>query len=228
MDAWTAQIAEDDVNAGHLSSTMRRTIGREVAGLLGLRYVLAMSLLVLVATGWGQTAFAATTLPQLPANVRDQLLIDALKREIEITQLQQELAEMQGLQDSELERKIKHLEDMRTLLHVNSEVRGLVQEAPELTGQYWRILEIDTPPPACRCLRYASVRWLGRGEQAGQAVIRLDGELHEVGVGDDVGDAGCRLQEADGSQAVLACGGSSRPLRLFNPLNAPPAGPAAQ
>ena len=160
--------------------------------------------------------------PPLPAQIRDQLEIDSLQREIRIINLQQELARLQGPQDSELERKIKQLGDMRQLLEINAEVRMLVQEAPELDNQYWRILEVDSPPPACRCLEGARVHWLGRGEQAGQAVIRLDGEMVEAQVGEAIGGGNCRLAEADERRAVLTCGGRRKVHALYSPVRATP------
>ena len=165
------------------------------------------------------TAQEPTAPPRLPEQLRDQAEIDRLKRQIEIIRLRQRLRELQGLQDSELERKHKQLTDMRQLLEVNSEVRDLLRKSPELDAQYRRILDIETYRPACECLDNAQVNWLGgRGEQVGQATISLDGEFLDVRIGDQLGASGCSLQVADTESATIACGGATRTL-VHNPIN---------
>ena len=115
----------------------------------------------------------------------------------------------------------RQLGDMRLLLEVNSEVRDLLQGSPELDAQYRRILNIDAPPPACGCLDTAQVNQIGKGEQAGGAVIFLSGAYHDLQIGDRVGDSACILQDAgaDTDSATLTCAGSSRTLTLFNIAN---------
>ena len=158
----------------------------------------------------------ARPLPSLPAKIEDQLRIESLQREIEIVKLRQQLKQLQGLQDSELERKIKQLGDMLALLEVNSEVRTLIKDAPELDAQYWQVLDMDEAPPslACACMDAARVVWLGRGGQAGQAVIRLAGGEYDTSVGETIGNSGCRLAEADADSATLACRDARRTLGL--------------
>ena len=160
----------------------------------------------------------AVALPQLPAKIRDQLEIESLQRAIEIIRLEQELEDLQGAANSDLAKKVNQLRDMQTLLEVNADVRDLAQDAPELNPYYWRILDIDTPPPACRCLEAARVNWLGRGNQAGQATVRVDGRHHEVAVGDAVGGGRCILEAADAQTATLSCGGNVKTLRLYSPV----------
>lgn len=163
-------------------------------------------------------AAPAVALPQLPEKIRDQLEIESLQRSIEIIRLEQELADLQGAANSDLAKKVDQLRDMQTLLEVNADVRDLAQEAPELTPYYWRILDVDTPPPACRCLEAARVNWLGAGPQAGQATIRFDGRHHEVAIGGAVGGSRCTLQAADAETATLSCGGDTKTLRLYSPV----------
>lgn len=180
-------------------------------------YPLALSWTVVlscsVGVSWAEDA--GRPLPPLPAKIEDQLRIESLQREIEIVKLRQELKQLQGLQDSDLERKIKQLGDMLALLQVNSEVRTLIEEAPELDAHYWQVLEIDEPLSlACGCMDAARVQWLGRGAQAGQAIIRLAGSEHQASVGETIGNSGCRLADADANGATLACRGVSKTLGL--------------
>ena len=161
---------------------------------------------------------ATVALPQLPAKISDQLQIEALQREIEIIRLEQELRDMRDAANSDLATKIKQLEDMRTLLEVNAEVRQLVQVAPELDAQYWRILDVDTPSPACRCLEALQVNWLGRGAQTGRATIRIDGQHYDVEVGGTVGSSSCTLQTANAERATFTCGNTRKTLGLYSPV----------
>ena len=190
---------------------------------LGLRRIAASCLIALgvnmaSAGAAPGPAAPAVALPQLPEKIRDQLEIESLQRSIEIIRLEQELADLQGAANSDLAKKVDQLRDMQTLLEVNADVRDLAQEAPELTPYYWRILDVDTPPPACRCLEAARVNWLGAGPQAGQATIRFDGRHHEVAIGGAVGGSRCTLQAADAETATLSCGGDTKTLRLYSPV----------
>ena len=190
-----------------------------------MRRWLRLAVVALAALGAGTAHLAlaaapeAVALPQLPAKISDQLQIEALQREIEIIRLEQELRDMRGAANSDLAKKIKQLEDMRSLLEVNAEVRQLVQAAPELDATYWRILEIDTPSPACRCLETVQVNWLGSGAQAGQATIRIDGQHYDVEVGGTVGNSRCTLQAANAERATFACGDTRKTLGLYSPVS---------
>lgn len=165
-----------------------------------------------------QTPAPAVALPQLPAKVRDQLEIESLERAIEIIRLERELEDMNDAANSDLAKKVAQLQDMQTLLEVNANVRDLAQDAPELDAYYWRILDVDAPAAACRCLEAARVNWLGGGSQAGRATVRVDGRHHEVAVGDTIGDSRCILQAADAETATLSCGGNVQTLRLYSPV----------
>ena len=173
---------------------------------------------LLAASGAAAEPAASAALPQLPDKVVDQLRIEELQRQIEISRLQQELQDLRAAATSDLNGKIRQLGDMRALLEVNAEVRDLVQDAPELSADYRRILAIDALPAACRCLDAAQVNWLGTGAQAGQATVRLDGQHHDVRVGGTVGNSRCTLQAADATQATLICGGTRKTLSYYNPV----------
>lgn len=183
---------------------------------------LAVVALVVCGASTAHVASAADSgtaaLPQLPAKISDQLRIEALQREIEIMRLQQELRDIRGAANSDLAKKIKQLEDMRTLLEVNAEVRDLVQTAPELDAHYWRILEVDTPSPACRCLEAVQVNWLGSGAQTGRATIRIDGQHYDVEVGGTVGSSRCTMQAANAERATFTCGNTRKTLGLYSPV----------
>lgn len=188
-----------------------------------LRHVAAGCALALgAAAASAQTApqppAPTVALPQLPTKIRDQLEIESLQRAIQIIRLERELEDLNDDANSDLAKKVAQLQDMQTLLEVNANVRDLAQDAPELNSYYWRILDVDAPQAACRCLEAARVNWLGSGNQAGQATVRVDGRHHEVAVGDTIGDSRCILQAADAETATLSCGGNVQTLRLYSPV----------
>ena len=187
-----------------------------------LRAIWAACAIAFLATGaTAQTVpqpAPTVALPQLPTKIQDQLEIESLQRAIEIIRLERELEDLNDAANSDLAKKVAQLQDMQTLLEVNANVRDLAQDAPELNSYYWRILDVDAPTAACRCLDAARVNWLGSGNQAGQATVRVDGRHHEVAVGDTIGDSRCILQAADAETATLSCGGNVQTLRLYSPV----------
>ena len=164
---------------------------------------------------------AESALPQLPAKIRDQLEADRLRREIALEKLRRELEDLRGSGDVEVQRKIERLGELQELLEVDRDVRGLLEESPELelAREYDRIVATSEPSQsACACLENARVHWLGQGDQAGQVIVYLDGLYHDVGAGEGIGSSRCRVQEAMADGIILQCGAQRSARNLHNPV----------
>lgn len=163
---------------------------------------------------------AAPDLPELPPKVRDNLEIDRLEREIKLKKLRIQLEELQGPQDSELERKVKQLGDLEKLFEANQKVRELVRTSPELAEQYERVIGVDATPSTCVCLNEVRVHWIGPSDEPTRATLSFGGgNTLEVAVGGSVGTTACRLQAVAADLATIACGGAERRLSYFSPLD---------
>ena len=157
--------------------------------------------------------------PRLPAKIMDQLEADRLRREIALEELRGKLDQLKGSEDVEVQRKIERLGELRKLLEVNRDVRELLKESPELAREYDRVVKTSMPPQgACACLESARVHWLGQGDQAGQAIVYLEGLYHDVGAGEGIGSSRCRVQEARADGVVLQCGTQRSARSLHNPV----------
>jgi len=164
---------------------------------------------------------AAPSLPDLPPKVRDNYEIDRLKREIELKQLQIELEQLQGPQDSELERKIKQAADLEQLLVARQRIRELLRDAPEFAPLVEQFLGIDPTPATCACLAELRAHWLGDTEEPPRATLSFGGNRHiDVVVGGSVGGTACELTAVSADAATISCGGSRRALGLYSPLDA--------
>lgn len=154
----------------------------------------------------------SAVLPPLPEKIQDVLEADRLRRRKALAELNHEVREAEGVQLSELENTYQQLTKVKELLELNSEVRVLLRGSPELMPQYERVVGINPGPATCNCLDNAELNWLGQQGQEGQAYVSIAGQMHEVEVGSEIGNSGCRLAEVSvaGSSATLRCGGRSR------------------
>lgn len=164
----------------------------------------------------------ASVVPALPERIQDELELDDLRREKE-------------RRDLEIELGVQHdLEEMRKLLEfikTAEEVQEKLKSNPDLAGRYDAIVGGTSRTQSCTCLTQAQVLWLGSSAgQANEADIRLDDAVHNVKVGDLVGDSRCRLREITSGPvvgagpappvgAVLACGGSRRERPLYSAVS---------
>lgn len=160
--------------------------------------------------------------PALPERIQDELELDDLRREKE-------------RRDLEIALGVEHdLEAMRKLLEfikTAEEVQEKLKTNPDLADRYDAIVGGTGRARGCACLADAQVLWLGSGAgQADQADIRLGDAVHNVKVGDQVGESRCRLREialgpavgvapASPVGAVLACGGSRRERPLYSAVS---------
>lgn len=191
----------------------------------GITWLLALVLLPVVGSERVRAEESAeSALPQLPAKIRAQLEADQLRREIALEELRRELAALQGTEDSDVGRRIERLGALRRLLEVDSEVRELLEDSPEMAEEYDRIVSASAPRAAaapqgpCACLENARVHWLGEGDQAGQVIVYLDGLYYDVQAGEVIGDSRCRVQQAVVDGVTLACGGATSARSLHNPV----------
>ena len=160
--------------------------------------------------------------PALPERIQDELELDDLRREKE-------------RRDLEIALGVEHdLEAMRKLLEfikTAEEVQEKLRTNPDLADRYDAIVGGTGRARGCACLADAQVLWLGSGAgQADQADIRLGDAVHNVKVGDQVGESRCRLREialgpvvgaapASPIGAVLACGGNRRERPLYSAVS---------
>ncbi len=191
----------------------------------GVAWLLALVLLPAVGSGPVRAEESAPSpLPQLPAKIRAQLEADRLRREIALEELRRELEALQGAEDSDVGLRIERLAALRRLLEVDSEVRELLEDSPEMAAEYERIVNASAPREAvaprgpCACLENARVHWLGEGDQAGQVIVYLDGFYHDVRAGEEIGDSRCSVRRAMADGVTLACGGETSARSLHNPV----------
>ena len=193
-----------------------------------LRALAAVLLLPLAASAADEAATPQATTPQanagpaLPERIQDELELDDLRREKE-------------RRDLEIALGVEHdLEAMRKLLEfikTAEEVQEKLKSNPDLAGRYDAIVGGTGRDRDCACLRSAQVLWLGSGAgQANQADIRLGDAVHNVKIGDQVGESQCRLRgialgsavgDAPASPvgAVLACGGRRQERPLYSAVS---------
>lgn len=189
----------------------------------GISWLLALVLLP-VAASEGVRAEESAPLPQLPAKIRAQLEADQLRREIALEELRRELEALQGTEDSDVGHRTERLGALRRLLEVDSEVRELLEDSPEMTAEYERIVRAsarsaaEAPRGPCACLENARVHWLGEGDQAGQVIVYLDGLYFDVRAGEEIGDSRCRVRQATLDGVTLECGGETSARSLHNPV----------
>lgn len=194
-----------------------RTAWRSVAGLLMLVLLPGVAMSRIHAE-----ESAESPLPELPAKIKAQLEADQLRREIALEKLRRELEALRGMEEGDVGRRIERLGALRRLLEVDSEVRELLEDSPEMAAEYDRIVDASAPRAnvgpqgPCACLANARVHWLGEGDQAGQAIVFLDGLYHDVQAGQEIGDSGCRVQQAMADGVTLTCGGQTSARSLHN------------
>lgn len=159
------------------------------------------------------------TLPELPPKLRDNYEIDRLKREIELKQLQIQLQQLEGPQDSDLERRINQAADLEKLLEAKKRIHELIIDSPEYAPLVEQILGVDPTPPTCACLDQVRVHDLDQGNEPARPTLSFDGSRHfTVGVGGSIGGTACQLQAATADAATVTCQGTERTLGLYSPL----------
>ena len=178
--------------------------------------------LALAASAADEATPQANAGPVLPERIQDELELDDLRREKE-------------RRDLEIALGVEHdLEAMRKLLEfikTAEEVQEKLKSNPDLAGRYDAIVGGTGRDRDCACLRSAQVLWLGSGAgQANQADIRLGDAVHNVKIGDQVGESQCRLRgialgsavgaaPASPIGAVLACGGRRQERPLYSAVS---------
>ena len=165
---------------------------------------------------------AEPSLPDLPPKLRDNYEIDRLKREIELKQLQIELEQLQGPQDSDLERRINQAADLEKLLEAKKRIHELLIDSPEYTPLVEQILGVDPTPPVCACLDEVRVHSLPQPpNEPDSAEMSIGGRSHQtVAVGGSIGGTACQLRAVTRTEATVSCQGSERILGYYNRLNA--------
>ena len=174
------------------------------------------------ATLAGEAEATAPSLPDLPPKLRDNYEIDRLKREIELKQLQIQLEQLQGPQDSTLERRINQAADLEKLLEAKKRIHELLIDSPEYAPLVEQILGVDPTPPVCACLNEVRVHSLPQPpNEPDRAELSLGGRAHsDVGVGGSIGNTACQLQAVTADTATIGCQGNQRILRYYLPLDA--------
>lgn len=202
-------------------SKQPRTCGQ----LLTMRWI-ALGAVVLTAfalstsTFAGEAESATPSLPDLPPKLRDNYEIDRMKREIELKQLQIQFEQLQGPQDSDLERRIKQAADLEQLLVAKKRIHELLVDSPEYAPLVEQILGVDPTPPACACLDEVWVHWIGADSDPGRAELSFRGTRHtEVGVGGSIGGTACQLQAVTADTATVSCQGREQTLGLTSQLD---------
>ena len=143
----------------------------------------------------------------------------------------EDLRRLKERRDLEIELGVNHdlaeMQKLLVLLTTAEEVQDKLKTNPELRDRYDAIVG-GGGSRSCTCLATAQVLWLGTtGSQSGQAEIRLGEDIHNVRVGDNVGNSRCRLDDilaasddavptATRARALLSCGGTQRERRLFS------------
>lgn len=189
----------------------------------GITWLLALALLPVLG---GERARAEepaeSALPQLPEKYIVQLETERLRRQIALEQLRLELEALQGSEEGDVGQKVERLRVLQRLLEVDRDVRDLLVDSPEMAEEYDRIVRAsaprtaETPQGPCACLENVRVHWLGRGDQAGQAIVYLDGLYHELSAGEGIGN--CSAQEVRADSVVLQCRGQTSTRGLHNPV----------
>ena len=166
---------------------------------------------------------AESALPQLPEKYVVQLETERLRRQIALEQLRLELESLQGSDEGDVGQKVERLRTLQRLLEVDRDVRDLLVDSPEMAEEYDRIVRASSAPRTadatqgpCACLENFRVHWLGRGDQAGQAIVYLDGLYHELRAGEGIGN--CSAQEIRLDGVVLQCRGQNSTRGLHNPV----------
>ena len=156
-----------------------------------------------------------------PDYILHELEVDRLKREAEMRVLRQEL---DALSESEVSIQIAKFNEVISLLKTDKELRDMLKSSPELYPLYKSTLGenatitleqiqesspsviYDASPEHCACLSRVRVRWLGHGNQAGEAVVALGSRYYDIQVGDTLGTTSCVLNEASIQKGVtLVC-----------------------
>lgn len=163
----------------------------------------------------GEAESTAPSLPDLPPKLRDNYEIDRLKREIELKQLQIQLEQLQGPQDSDLERRISQAADLEKLLEAKKRIHDLLIDSPEYTPLVEQILGVDPAPPVCACLDQVRVNSLPQGPSEPDNAVLSFGERRyfDVSVGGSIGGTACQLLAVTPDSATVGCQGSERILR---------------
>ena len=164
----------------------------------------------------GEAESTAPSLPDLPPKLRDNYEIDRLKREIELKQLQIQLEQLQGPQDSDLERRINQAADLEKLLEAKKRIHELLIDSPEYAPLVEQILGADPAPPVCACLDQVRVNSLPQPpSEPDNAVLSFVGDrrYYDVNVGGSIGGTACQLLAVTPGTATVACQGSERLLR---------------
>ena len=180
--------------------------------------LLASVVLGLAGTGHGLATPAHAQDPaEYPEHIRLEIETQNLERRKRIEDLRLELA---AIKNSEIANRSAKLQEILGLMRTEKEIRDMLYESPDLYPLYRasvgddpgqaRPTDIlpdptDASPIFCDCLQSASVRWLGRGEQAGEAVVYLHEELFDVSVGERIGRSWCYLQKTTATHALLSC-----------------------
>lgn len=163
----------------------------------------------------GEAELTAPSLPDLPPKLRDNYEIDRLKREIELKQLQIQLEQLQGPQDSDLERRINQAADLEKLLEAKKRIHELLIDSPEYAPLVEQILGADPAPPVCACLDQVRLHSLPQAPSEPNNVVLSFGDRRyfDVSVGGSIGGTACQLLAVTPDAATVACQGSERLLR---------------
>lgn len=184
---------------------------------------IAPAALVLSACAFSNTTLAgeaestAPSLPDLPEKLRDNYEIDRLKREIELKQLQIQLEQLQGPQDSDLQRRINQAADLERLLEAKKRIDELIIDSPEYAPLVEQILGVDPTPPTCACLDQVRVHGFPPPDGPARPDLSLNGRnVFGVDVGSSIGGSACQLLAATADSVTVGCQGSERALRLID------------
>ena len=155
---------------------------------------------------------------EYPPHIQLELQADQLEREKRVKELQLELDKVR---DSEIAVQIEKFKEVLALLKTDKEIRDLLRESPDLFPLYQAVMTDEKTRASledlqsditggsatqfCGCLETVRVRWLGRGKQAGEAVLTLGGSYYDLRTGDKIGNSLCHLLSTTATHAVLQC-----------------------
>lgn len=155
-----------------------------------------------------------------PEHIRIEMEGQLLEGQVEVQKLRQELDD---IRDSAISSRIKKFKELQELLETDKQIRELLRQDPSLYPLYKASIgddipgsmtaseifpdysEGDTRSQFCGCLTNTRVKWLGKGDQAGEAVLSVGGNDIDLVVGQKLGNTLCYLHHTTPKQATLKC-----------------------
>ena len=155
-----------------------------------------------------------------PEHIQMEMQEQLLQSQVEVQKLRQELDD---IRDSAISSRIKKFKELQELLETDMQIRTLLREDPSLYPLYKASIGDDVPGSMtasdifpdysegdsrsqfCGCLASTRVKWIGKGPQAGKAVLSVSGNDMDLEVGQKLGNTLCYLHHTTPKQATIKC-----------------------